>query len=69
MKSVSGKNWEEIRINQRLIDKNKYEYQRYSAKLVISRNFSKSELYTIKNRLNLTNPFLNMKILLLQVNY
>ena len=27
MKSVSGKNWEEIRINQRLIDKNKYEYQ------------------------------------------
>ncbi len=59
MKSVSGKNWEEIRINQRLIDKNKYEYQLndIQAKLVISRNFSKSELYTIKNRLNLTNPF------------
>ena len=47
MKSVSGKNWEEIRINQRLIDKNKYEYQLndIQAKLVISRNFSKSELY------------------------
>lgn len=59
MKSVSGKNWEEIFTNPRLIEKAKLDYNLndLQSKLVISRKFTDIELYTIRNKLNLTNPF------------
>ena len=50
MKSVSGKNWEEIKVSPRLIEKVKVEHNinDIQAKLIISRNFSLTELYTLK---------------------
>ncbi len=59
MKAISGKNWEEIKVSPRLIEKVKAEYNinDIQAKLIISRNFSLAELYTFKGKLSLTNPF------------
>ncbi len=59
MKSVSGKNWEELKISNRLIEKAKIEnnLNNIQAKLIVDRNFSKNELYVINNKLSLSNPF------------
>jgi len=61
MISVSGKHWEEINVNERLIEKIKSELNisKLIAKLIIYRNFDETEIYTIKNDVNLLNPFLN----------
>ena len=63
MKSVSGKNWEEININKRLVEKIKIEHNLsiIQAKILISRYFSETEIYSIKNEINLTNPFFKNK--------
>ena len=60
MKSISGKNWEELISNQRLIEKAKIDHNLndIQAKLVVSRNFSDDEIYSINNRVNFKNPFL-----------
>ena len=63
MKSISGKNWVETNISSRLLEKVKIE-QRLNdiqAKIIISRNFTIEELYTLKNKLDLSNPFLRNK--------
>ena len=61
MISVSGKHWEEINVNKRLIEKIKSEQNipELIAKLLISRNFDETEIYSIKNKVELSNPFLN----------
>ena len=61
MISVSGKHWEEINVNKRLIEKIKSEQNisELIAKLIISRNFDETEIYSIKNEVDLLNPFLN----------
>ena len=61
MISVSGKHWEEINVNKRLIEKIKSEQNisELIAKLLISRNFDDTEIYSIKNEIALSNPFLN----------
>jgi len=61
MISVSGKHWEEINLKKRLIEKIKSEQNisELIAKLLISRNFDETEIYSIKNNVNLSNPFLN----------
>ena len=61
MISVSGKRWEEINVNKRLIEKIKSEenISDLIAKLLISRNYDEIEIYSIKNEIDLTNPFLN----------
>ena len=61
MISVSGKHWEEINVNKRLIEKIKSEQNisELIAKLLISRNFDETEIYSIKNTVDLSNPFLN----------
>ena len=63
MKSVSGKNWEEINISRRLIDKVKIEnnLSEIAAKLVISRKFNRIEIESINNKISLINPFLRNK--------
>ncbi len=60
MISVSGKNWEELRFNKRLVEKVKIDNDLSDilSKLIISREFSKTEIFTIKNKLNFSNPFL-----------
>ncbi len=63
MKSISGKNWEEIKLNKRLIEKVKidHNFNDIQSKLIISRNFSAEEIFLIKNQINFTNPFLHTR--------
>ncbi|WP_440911866.1 single-stranded-DNA-specific exonuclease RecJ [Candidatus Pelagibacter sp.] len=63
MKSVSGKNWEELSLDARLIEKIKIDHalNDVQAKLVLSRNFSKEEIFLIRNKISLNNPFLKTK--------
>ena len=67
MKSISGKNWEEIFVNKRLIEKAKIDnnFNDIQAKLIVSRHFSKEEIYSINNQINIFNPFMNNKDFLL----
>ncbi len=60
MISVSGKCWEEISVNKRLLDKVKIDnnFSEILSKLIIYRNFSNREIYSIENNVDFTNPFL-----------
>ncbi len=63
MISVSGKYWEEIQVAKRLIDKvsNDHDLTHIQSKLILSRNYSLDEIYSIKNNFELINPFLKNK--------
>jgi len=67
MISVSGKNWEEEYANKRVIDKIKIDHglNDIQSKIVLSRNYTEEEIYLIKNKINLKNPFHNTKDFLL----
>ncbi len=60
MISVSGKNWEEIKLHKRLIDKLRYDYNlsHIVSKLVFSRNFTDEEIHSIKYSVKIKNPIL-----------
>jgi single-stranded-DNA-specific exonuclease len=60
MISVSGKKWEEKKIDKNLIEKLKqdYNFTDILSKLVVSRKFDQTELSSIDNHLNLNNVFL-----------
>ena len=62
MISVSGKNWEEFTFNKRIIDKIKIEnnFSDVVAKIILSRNFDQSEIYSINNEIEINNPFYNI---------
>jgi len=59
MKSISGKNWEELKLSDRLIQKAKIDHNLtdIQAKLIISRNFTHEEIFSINNTVNFNNPF------------
>ena len=61
MISVSGKKWEQKKINQNLVDKLKqdFDFSDILSKLIISRKFEESEIATINADLDLNNVFLN----------
>ncbi|MDA9042471.1 single-stranded-DNA-specific exonuclease RecJ [Candidatus Pelagibacter sp.] len=61
MISVSGKKWEQKRINQNLVDKLKQDFNFSSilSRLIISRKFGVEEITTINTDLDLNNVFLN----------
>ncbi|MBD1157039.1 single-stranded-DNA-specific exonuclease RecJ [Pelagibacterales bacterium SAG-MED20] len=61
MISVTGKKWEEKKINKNTLDKLKqdYNFSETLSKLIISRKFNVDEIYTIKNHLDLKNVFYN----------
>ncbi|MDB3986664.1 single-stranded-DNA-specific exonuclease RecJ [bacterium] len=61
MISITGKKWEEKKINHNSLEKIKqdYSFSDIVSKLIISRNFDKSEIYSINNKLELTNVFFN----------
>ncbi len=63
MLSVSGKNWEETRVNKRIIDKvkNDTNFSDLVSKIIISRKFNNLELSSLKNSIVLPNPFKNEK--------
>ena len=63
MISVSGKKWEQKKINQNLVDKLKqdFNFSDILSRLIISRKFEDDEIATINTDLDLNNVFLNNK--------
>jgi len=63
MISVSGKKWEQKKINQNIVEKLKQEYNfsEILSRLIISRKFDNDEIATINADLDLNNVFLNNK--------
>ena len=63
MISVSGKNWEEYYTSKRIVEKIKIDndLNEIQSKIVLSRNYTKEEIYLIKNSIDLKNPFYNTK--------
>jgi single-stranded-DNA-specific exonuclease len=61
MISVSGKKWEQKKINQNLVDKLKqdFNFNDILSRLIISRNFDEDEITTIDTDLDLNNVFLD----------
>ena len=61
MISISGKKWDERKIDQKNIDKIKqdHDFSEILSKLIITRNFDDDEIYTISNQINISNVFLN----------
>ena len=70
MESVSGKYWEESKINQRIFEKIKSEnnFPDIINKLILLRNFNKEEIFTINNKIKLINPFFKIKDFDVSVN-
>jgi len=63
MISISGKKWEQKKINQNLVDKLKqdFDFSDILSRLIISRKFDDDEIATVNLDLNLNNVFLNNK--------
>ena len=63
MISVSGKKWEQKKINKNLIEKYKqdYNFNNILSRLIILREFDKNEISSINNQHNVNNVFLNNK--------
>ncbi len=61
MISVSGKKWQETLVDKRLIDKVRIDTKlsEIQAKVIISRNFSEKEIFSINNDVIISNPFLS----------
>ena len=61
MISVSKRNWQELKINQNIVEKTKQEnnFSEIVSRLIVSRKFDIEEIYSIRNYLELTNKFLN----------
>ena len=61
MISLSGKKWEQKKINQNLVDKLKqdYDFNDILSRLIISRKFDDNEIATIISDLDLNNVFLD----------
>jgi len=59
MISVSGKNWEEIKVSKRIIEKLKIDlgFDEILAKLIIARKFSQTEIELTHTAVNIFNPF------------
>ena len=63
MISVSGKNWDEVYTNKRLVEKIKIDHglNDIQSKIVLSRDYTIEEIYLIKNKIHLKNPFYKTK--------
>jgi len=63
MISVSGKNWEELYANKRLVEKIKIDHglNDIQSKIILSRNYTSEEIHLINNRMELKNPFYKTK--------
>ncbi len=60
MISVSGRNWQERNINNKLVEKiqQDFNFSQILSQLIVSRNFNENETYLINNDLILSNVFL-----------
>ena len=70
MLSVSGKNWEEIKVSNRILDKLKNEknFSEIVSKIIISNNFNDFEINTLKEKISLLNPFYKTKDFIVATN-
>ena len=61
MISISGKHWEEVRVQKRLIDKVKIDFglTEIQAKIALSKNYTHQDFFLINNEIKLNNPFFN----------
>ena len=61
MISVSGRKWQEIKVNNKIVEKiqQDYNFSNILSKLIVSRKFNENEIYLIENKLSLSNVFLN----------
>ena len=59
MISISGKKWEENKVNKNLVEKihQEYNFSKILSQLIISRNFDLNEIHQINNPLKLNNVF------------
>ena len=57
MISVSKRNWQELKINQNIVEKTQQEnnFSEIVSRLIVSRKFDIEEIYSIRNYLELTN--------------
>ena len=61
MISVSGRKWQEEKVNLRLVEKiqQNHNFSKLLSQLIVSRNYDENEIYSIKNDLKLSNIFQN----------
>ena len=61
MISVSGREWKENKVNKKIIEKIRqdYNFSEILSKLIVTRIFDEKEIYLIKNKLDLINVFRN----------
>ena len=61
MISVSGKKWQEEKVNLRLVEKiqQNHDFSKLLSQLIISRNYDASEIYGVNNNQKLINQFVN----------
>ena len=61
MISISGREWKEEKVSKRLVEKieQEYNFSKIVSKLIVSRNFDKEEIYSINNKLKISNFFQN----------
>lgn len=59
MISVSGKKWQEKKVNRKLVEKIQQDnnFSNILAQLIVARNFDEKEIHLIDNHLNLSNDF------------
>ena len=69
MISVSGRKWEQKKINQNLVDKLKqdFNFSDILSRIIISRKFEIDEITTIDTDLDLINVFLNNEDFILSI--
>ncbi len=63
MKSVSGRNWEELNVTKRYLEKIKNEngFSEIVSKIIITNNFDNEEIHSITNKVDIINPFFKKK--------
>ncbi len=61
MISVSGREWEEKKVNPKFVEKiqQEHNFSKILSRLIVSRNFDENEIYLIEKNLNLSNIFKN----------
>ncbi len=61
MISISGKKWQENKVNNNLVEKLQQDknFSKILSKIIVSRNFDDEEIYLIENNLELSNIFQN----------
>ena len=57
MISVSGRKWQEKKINKKIVEKvhQDYKFSKILSQLIVSRKFNHEEIHLINNDLNLSN--------------